>query len=495
MHHENATRDALSHDRDAESFMHAFLAPTHELKSRTILSFFSSNIIAMKILVTLSLLMAAPVTVMSQGGSTPLPPELTTEVSGAVPTMSPEPVNDTDSPTTSGSFVEPARFPDLSMSLRGVTATLSESSWSTFEETYKTFNTAFYEENPQFGVTNLDITLEIVYQEPPAPGRRLSERQLQGALTLVYNQVITYQISPDSNLEPADVVTQPFATQTSQDAFATLLQESGDPDFSNINTVSSVTIQEVAESTSQVVDTTLPSVTESTAASMTDGATEAATTLPVADTTPPAVTESTAASVTDGVTEAATTRSASDGVTEAATTLSASECTTETSALNADTLIQTEYSNIGSAIETDATDDFLGFCNLVELSCEIDANNYSSNLTSACTAAGGQVTTKALSFACSGTLGEITVPEGLKISVSNWPLCIGASCDPNALPQEIEAQFAATANEIVNQIESGLGGGVTCDLLGGGDTATTLAAPTDSIVLRQELLEQSFVRL
>jgi hypothetical protein len=259
---------------------------------------------------------------------------------------------------------------------------------------------------------------------------------------LVYNQALTYKISPDSDLQPPDVVTLPFATQTSRGAFAALLRDSNDTAFTNIDSVSNVTQQGVAESTSMApVGTTPSSVTESTAA----------------------------ASVTDGATEAATTLSPGN---------TASECTNETSALNADTLIQMEYSNIGAAIKTDATNDFLGFCNLLELLCLIDANNYSSNLTSACTAAGGQVTSRSVSFACSGTPNAIPIPEGLEVSVSNWPICIGSSCDPNALPAEIEEQIDTTVNEMVNQIEAGLGGDVMCESLGGNETGTTAVPPS-----------------
>jgi hypothetical protein len=82
---------------------------------------------------------------------------------------------------------------------------------------------AFYSANPQFDVSGVGILLELVSQEPPG-GRRLGERQLQGALTSIYNQFMTCKIIPGSSLEPADVVTQPFATQTSRDAFANLLQ-------------------------------------------------------------------------------------------------------------------------------------------------------------------------------------------------------------------------------------------------------------------------------
>ena len=118
---------------------------------------------------------------------------------------------------------------------------LSSDSWDTFSSEYLDFNRAFYAANPQFGVSNIDLILELVSQDPPL-SRRLGEapRQLQNTLTLVYNQAITYSIASGSSLQPADVVTQPFASQTSRDAFATLLRESGDTAFANIDSVSGV---------------------------------------------------------------------------------------------------------------------------------------------------------------------------------------------------------------------------------------------------------------
>ena len=48
-------------------------------------------------------------------------------------------------------------------------------------------------------------------------------------------------VPPDSGLTAADIITQPFATQTARDTFATLLRNSGDAAFANIDTVSAVT--------------------------------------------------------------------------------------------------------------------------------------------------------------------------------------------------------------------------------------------------------------
>jgi hypothetical protein len=171
----------------------------------------------------------------------PVTTEVPTEmpVTTGFPTTAPTRPGTTPSPTHAGVSILPAKFPNLSMTLSGAT-TLSESSWKSFDESYLAFNRAFYSANPQFGVSDVDILLELVSQEPPG-GRRLGERQLQGTLTLIYNEAMTYKIIPGSSLEPADVVTQPFATQTSRDAFANLLQRSGDAAFASIDTVSHVT--------------------------------------------------------------------------------------------------------------------------------------------------------------------------------------------------------------------------------------------------------------
>jgi hypothetical protein len=156
-------------------------------------------------------------------------------------------------------------------------------------------------------------------------------------------------------------------------------------------------------------------------------------------------------------------------------------CVSQFTTLNADSTIVAEYANIGSAIEANVTDNFLGFCNLLELSCAINVDDYSADFNAACEAAGGQVTTKSLSFSCTGDLETIQLPDGFAIDVENWPICIGAACDPNALPQEIEQAIDATVNEVISQIEAGLNDAVMCETLsGGGDTGSTEPITTDA---------------
>lgn len=144
----------------------------------------------------------------------------------------------TPAPTQMGSQVDPKTFPNLSQSMSGVDP-LNDSSWMTYEETYMEFVTLFYRANPDYGVTNVEIKLEFVSQDPPLSSRRLGEkRRLQDQLNIVFNQAITYAITPNSSLSTAEVVTQPFAAQQSRDAFAQLLQNSGDAAFANIEGVS-----------------------------------------------------------------------------------------------------------------------------------------------------------------------------------------------------------------------------------------------------------------
>lgn len=77
-------------------------------------------------------------------------------------------------------------------------------------------------------------------------------------------------------------------------------------------------------------------------------------------------------------------------------------CASQTSMLTADATIQAEYVAIASAIETDATNNFLSFCSLLDFSCDIDVDDYATSFNTACASAGGQVTSKSLSFECTG---------------------------------------------------------------------------------------------
>lgn len=190
-----------------------------------------------------------PDTTMLPTNTTMMPPTTSTQASSQVDSTTSDPTTLSSSRTTAkpsvtstqaSSQVDPSNFLNLTQTMTGVSP-LSNESWQIYEEEYKNFYIAFYDANPQFGISGVNVLLEFVSQDPPLT-RRLGERQLQETLTLVYNQVITYLIIPfGSGITAADVITQPFAAYTSRVAFANLLRDSGDNAFTNIESVSGVT--------------------------------------------------------------------------------------------------------------------------------------------------------------------------------------------------------------------------------------------------------------
>lgn len=288
-------------------------------------------------------------------------------------------------PTPASSQVDPEVFPNLSQTMVGVSP-LTSDSWQTYEEEYTNFYTAFYNANPQFGVSDVDIVLEFVSQDPLLT-RRLGDRQLQETLTLVYNQAITYAIVPGSDITTADVVTQPFASQTSRDSFASLLRESGDVAFANIQSVSGLTQSSADTSTGTSDPTTLPNPTTTMA--------------PPITTTKPSIT-------TPGST----------------TTLDAKQqCEADTDALFQNPQFASAYEAWWAEFDADRP-----FCTGV---CIYDSKEYSSHdaFLSACEQAGGDSFLFSDSFYCSGSdsLYEYT----LDFRVVDHPQCIAKSCDAN----------------------------------------------------------------
>lgn len=181
-------------------------------------------------------------------------------------------------------------------------------------------------------------------------------------------------------------------------------------------------------------------------------------------------------------------------------------CVTQTSELLADPTLQSEFINILTAIEADLTNNPLSFCNLFALSCDINFSDYSESVNTLCETAGGQVVTESVIYECSGMsytrtiLGicifmlispgtsclflycigdlESSPPEGLEISLTNWPICAGISCDPLELPQEIIQEANAFLNTLIDEIEAGFDGDVTC--FEAGETRPPQAPPMQS---------------
>ena len=188
----------------------------------------------------------------------------------AVPSESPAPT-DTFAPSESAVPSEsPAPIPALSVpqeaSFFGLQITMtgvgplnvgSIDVWATEQaEWYSDFYTNQY----QFGISDLTSLISFVEQYPPLQRRRglSGSRNLQPnqQLTLTYDQAISYNQTPDSELSPADVITQAFASDTAREEYTDRLRESSDPAFVNIESVSEITQSEQSGAASTPSPTT-----------------------------------------------------------------------------------------------------------------------------------------------------------------------------------------------------------------------------------------------
>jgi len=155
-------------------------------------------------------------------------------------------------------------------------------------------------------------------------------------------------------------------------------------------------------------------------------------------------------------------------------------CVEETTALAANADLQAAVAAIAAAIEADVSNDLLGFCNLLQLSCDLDATDYSADYMDACSTAGGQTTTKSKSATCTGSFGAVPVPEGLTFSVTDWPLCVGVACDPMALPADVEQKIDDTVNELLANVTAATDGAIMCEVTSGPDPTSDMAMSSTS---------------
>jgi exo-beta-1,3-glucanase (GH17 family) len=213
-------------------------------------------------------------------------------------------------------------------------------------------------------------------------------------------------------------------------------------------------------------DTTAsPTVASSSAASEENGSPIAS---PTTDTTPTPTAEVTnpstkAPTVTPQATSTSPTMAPTSELPESSFQgFNSAACVTETEALVANQAVQGAYSDLQTALEGDLKETPLAFCNLLDAECIINVGPYSSNLKTSCEAQSGQLVGKNLSATCNGELSGFPIPDNFSILVFETPLCTGASCDPNALPSELEAQFKAVVEDVVDEISAALGDGLEC---------------------------------
>jgi hypothetical protein len=148
-------------------------------------------------------------------------------------------------------------------------------------------------------------------------------------------------------------------------------------------------------------------------------------------------------------------------------------CVTETNALLDSTpAVEAAYADMQTALENDLKANPTSFCDILNRECSINVGAYSADLKTTCEAEDGQLVEKDLVATCNGNVGGVPLNDFL-INVFKAPLCAGASCDPDDLPDEIENDIESILTDVVKEIEAVVGGNLKCTVQIVDEGATT----------------------
>lgn len=106
----------------------------------------------------------------------------------------------------------------------------------------------FFISNPQYGISDVETTIDNVSQDPPFVALRNRFLQASPQLTLAYDQNITYtqQISSSSStLTSLEVITLPFESEASQEEYTQMLRDTGLASFEDIVSISAVDTSQI----------------------------------------------------------------------------------------------------------------------------------------------------------------------------------------------------------------------------------------------------------
>jgi hypothetical protein len=149
-----------------------------------------------------------------------------------------------------------------------------------------------------------------------------------------------------------------------------------------------------------------------------------------------------------------------------------STCAAESAVINTDSTMIAAV----SAFTEEATaslQNIQDICNIFQRSCSKDLGTMqsSTDLKVACGALGGQIVEKDARLKCTGSISNVPIPGGFTAAVANFPACVGVSCDPDNLPDEVGAVFGTVLDNAEQEIEDALGESVTCEASAGLRTA------------------------
>jgi hypothetical protein len=151
-------------------------------------------------------------------------------------------------------------------------------------------------------------------------------------------------------------------------------------------------------------------------------------------------------------------RSHSQNVTD-----SSLSCVTESASLNTNS----EISLAVGAFQVEAISsmqDFISACNLFSRRCYKNLTTLSSaeELSSVCVSQGGQVVAQDIRLKCEGSYQGVPIPGGFSIVADDFPACLGKSCDPENLPDDVTSVYSTVSDQAKTEITNVLGDGITC---------------------------------
>jgi hypothetical protein len=138
-------------------------------------------------------------------------------------------------------------------------------------------------------------------------------------------------------------------------------------------------------------------------------------------------------------------------------------CVSETNALMDDNqAIGDAYDAMETALKVAITGGPMDFCDIGRAECSINVGSYSSSLKTTCDAENGQIVESNVNATCSGDVLTNVTQSEFAITVEAAPLCAGKSCDPTAIPTEIEDQFTTIFETILAEINTAFDGTLEC---------------------------------
>mmetsp|Transcript_314 Transcript_314/g.514 ORF Transcript_314/g.514 Transcript_314/m.514 type:complete len:201 (-) Transcript_314:121-723(-) len=109
-----------------------------------------------------------------------------------------------------------------------------------------------------------------------------------------------------------------------------------------------------------------------------------------------------------------------------------------------------------------SAESFRDYCKVLSRKCKADLADYSSDLKTKCTAAGGQFVELDQKLGCSGEIvGSLEIPG--TVEILNIPGCIGPSCDTKNLTSDIVDTLSSLIKDAETAIEKALGDRIECE--------------------------------